>query len=186
MTRLPLLAVAALLWAGAALAQAPATGASGATGAAGAGTSVARGDSKLMTDLAQANMAEIETGKLALEKSSNAEVKSFAQHMIDDHGAALKELHALAQGKGVKLPDGPGLEHKAMATALKATKGDTFDSQYIKRVGVGDHERTIKLLQKVQKDGKDADLKAMAAKMLPTVQQHLDMARQQEKAIAKK
>lgn len=132
----------------------------------------------MLTDLAEANIAEIQTGKLALEKSKNDKVKAFAQQMVDDHTKALSELQTLAQSKGVKLPDDTDLQHKAMATALKALSGDAFDAQYMKRVGVGDHQRTVKLLQKVQKDAKDADMKAMAAKMLPTVQQHLLTAEQ--------
>jgi len=53
--------------------------------ASGTGAMVSRDDSKLMTDLAHANIAEIESGKLALEKSKNEEVRKFAQHMVDDH-----------------------------------------------------------------------------------------------------
>lgn len=137
-----------------------------------------RGDRQLLEDLAQANMAEVDTGKLALEKSQNADVKKFAQHMIDDHGKALGEVQALAQAKNVKLPDGAGPVAKTKATALKALSGNTFDKEYTKHAGVGDHENTLKLLQKIQKDAKDADLKALAAKMQPTVEQHLGMAKQ--------
>ncbi|MDB5945173.1 MAG: hypothetical protein JWQ33_199 [Ramlibacter sp.] len=191
MTRLSAAAIAALLCAGSAFAQAPAaTGSSssgsGTTSGTGANAKVARADSKMMTDLAEANIAEIETGKLALDKTKNDQIKTFAQQMIDDHTSAQKDLQTLAQSKGVKLPAGTDLEHKAMATALKALSGNTFDNQYVKRAGVGDHERTIKLLQKVQKDGLDADMKALAAKMLPTVQQHLQMAQQLAAASAKK
>ena len=64
---------------------------------------------------------------------------------------------------------------KTKATALKALSGNLFDKEYAKRAGVGDHESTVKLLQKIQKDGKDSDLKALADKMLPTVEHHLDM-----------
>lgn len=150
------------------------TSARGNTGTAG-NSSVARADSRVMVDLAQANFAEIETGKLALEKSQNEDVKKFAQHMIDEHTKAQQELQTLAQSKGVKLPDGTDLQHKTMATAMKALSGNTFDNQYMKRVGVNDHQRTIELLQKAQKS-QDPEIKAMADKMIPTVQSHLKMA----------
>jgi putative membrane protein len=136
-----------------------------------------RSDRKMLQDLAQGNMAEVEAGKMALEKSQNAEVKKFAQQMVDDHGKALGEVQALATAKNVTLPDGPGAMAKTKATALKALSGNLFDKEYAKRAGVGDHESTVKLLQKIQKDGKDSDLKALASKMLPTVEQHLDMAK---------
>lgn len=136
-----------------------------------------RADSRLIEDLAENNRAEIAAGKLALEKSQNAEVKKFAQQMIDDHSKALTEIQSLAQTKGIKLPDGTGVVNKTRETALKALSGETFDKQYSKRAGIGDHEKTVKLLQKIQKDARDPELKAMAAKMLPGVQEHLQMAK---------
>lgn len=152
----------------------------------GTGTMVSRDDSKMMTDLAHANIAEIETGKLALEKSQNEQVRKFAQHMIDEHTSALKELQTLAQAKGVTLPDGTDLKHKTMATALKVMSGNSFDTQYMKRAGVGDHQQTIELLQKTQKNAKDPELKAMATKMLPTVREHLKMAQEGVVAVSAK
>jgi putative membrane protein len=162
-----------------------------AAGGAGSGASagaagMSKADAKMLSDLAEANIAEIQTGKLALEKGKNEQAKSFAQKMIDEHTAALKELQTLAQSKGVKLPEDTDLHHKAIATALKPLSGDTFDSQYVKRVGVDDHQRTVALLQKVQKGAQDPELKAMAGKMLPTVQQHLQMAQKLSTATAAK
>ena len=137
-----------------------------------------RGDRKMLEDLAQGNMAEVDAGKMALEKSQNAEVKKFAQQMVDEHGSALADVQALARAKNATLPDGAGAMAKTRATALKALSGNLFDKEYAKRAGVGDHESTLKLLQKIQKDGKDADLKALAAKMQPAVEHHLEMAKQ--------
>lgn len=166
-----------------ALAALPATAQTSST--TGAGTSstatdagkLARADKGMLDDLAQANIAEVEAGKMALEKSQNAEIKKFAQHMVDDHTSALAEVQALARAKNVTLPDGPGAMAKTKATALKALSGNLFDTEYAKRAGVGDHEATIKLLNKIQKDAKDADLKALAGKMLPKVEGHLEMAK---------
>ncbi len=136
-----------------------------------------RGDAKLLGDLAQGNMAEVESGKLALEKSSDAATKKFAQMMIDDHTAALGEVEKLATSKGVTLPTGPSVMQKTKATGLKALSGNLFDKEYAKHAGVGAHESTVKLLKKIQKDGKDADLKALADKLLPKVEGHLAEAK---------
>ncbi|MEO5794953.1 MAG: DUF4142 domain-containing protein [Rhodoferax sp.] len=144
---------------------------------------LASADSRMLGNLAQANRAEVEAGKLALEKSQNPDIKKFAQTMVDAHGKALSEVEQLGAAKNVKLPDGVGVMHKAKETAMKALSGKTFDSQYVKRMGVGDHESAVKLLQDIQKNGKDADLKALADKMLPDVQHHLDTAKQMETQI---
>lgn len=166
---------------------APAVGPMGNTTTASAAadaSKLASADRRMLGNLAQANRAEVEAGKLALEKSQNPDVKKFAQTMVDDHSKALSEVEQLGAAKNVKLPDGVGVMHKTKETALKALTGKTFDSQYMKRAGVGDHESTVKLLQDIQKNGKDADLKALADKMLPDVQHHLEMANQMATQIA--
>lgn len=138
---------------------------------------VSASDGRLIVDLAQANMAEVESGKLALEKSSDPATKKFAQMMIDDHSAALGEVEKLATSKNVTLPSGPSVMQKTKATGLKALSGNLFDKEYAKHAGVGAHESTVKLLKKIQKDGKDADLKALADKLLPKVEGHLAEAK---------
>jgi putative membrane protein len=172
------LSAAPTVWAQSSTTPAPATKAETAS-------KLERGDRQMLEDLAQGNMAEVDAGKMALEKSQNAEIKKFAQQMVDDHGSALADVQALARAKNVTLPDGPGPMAKTKATALKALSGNLFDKEYAKRAGVGDHESTLKLLQKIQKDGKDGDLKALAAKMQPTVEHHLMMAKDLAAAAAK-
>jgi putative membrane protein len=138
---------------------------------------IAEADREMMVDVAQANLAEIATGKLALDKSLDPKIDKFAQQMIDDQTKALDDLKKIAQSKGVEIPSEPDLAHKAMSIALKATTGDFFDKQYIEHAGVGDHRRTIDLLKKVPRESKDADLKSYAGKVLPVVERHLAMAR---------
>ena len=137
-----------------------------------------RADQTLLRDIAQANLAEIENGKIALDKSKDEQVRMFAQQMVNDHGTAMKDVEQLAQAKGMSLPDDPDVKHKTMALALKAMSGDTFDKQYMSQAGVGDHRRTHDRLQKTQRQAKDADLKALATKMIPVVLGHLTKAQQ--------
>jgi predicted outer membrane protein len=153
-------------------------GASGAAGAAASGGSMAKADQKILMTMAQANMAEIEAGKLAQSKSQNDQVKAFAQQMIDDHTKALSDVQALAQQKGVTLPTEPDAKHKAMAAKLEKMSGDAFDKAYMAQAGVSDHKNVHAMLLKDEKRAKDADLKALAAKMTPVVEQHLKSAQQ--------
>jgi putative membrane protein len=145
-----------------------------------------RSDAALLKDIAQANIAEVETGKLAVEKSTNPEIKKFAQMMVNDHSKGLADVKTLASASGTELPDGPDAKHKAVMVEFKALKGDTFDSRYVKQAGVDDHEATEKLLKKTQAEAKDADLKALAGKMLPIVQGHLQHAQSLASNSAKK
>jgi putative membrane protein len=138
-----------------------------------------KGDQDIVTQMAIANMAEVEMGKLAQSKGTSAEVKTFAQQMVDDHTKALGEVTALAQAKGVTLPTALDAKHKAKADKLAGMSGDAFDKAYMKDAGVKSHQEVHKMLSRWQTTAKDADVKALAAKMLPTVEQHLHSAQAQ-------
>jgi predicted outer membrane protein len=134
-----------------------------------------RADAKHLKDLAIANMAEVETGKLALEKAQDPKVKEFAQHMVDDHSKMLDEVKNLAQSKGVELPGAPDAKHDKVMKKLQSASGADFDRQYM-RAMVKDHRDALKLTQRTAKGAKDPDLKAAAQKAAPDIQEHLKMA----------
>lgn len=157
-------------------------GTSGAAGATAAAGSLSKGDQKILEKMALANMAEVEAGKMAQTKSQNEQVKSFAQQMIDDHGKALADVQQLAQQKGVTLPTEPDAKHKAMAVRLDKMSGDAFDKAYMAQAGVSDHKQVHAMLMQDQKRAKDPDVKALAEKMAPAVEQHLKSAEQMHMA----
>ncbi|QNA98612.1 DUF4142 domain-containing protein [Massilia sp. Se16.2.3] len=152
------------------------SGAAGATAAGGA--TMSKADSKGIMDMAMVNMAEIEMGKLAQSKSQSAEVKTYAQQMIDDHTKGLQEVQTVAQAKGITLPTELDAKHKAMSAKLAKLSGDAFDREYMKVGGVASHKEAHALLKKNEKSAKDADVKGLATKMMPTVEQHLKAAQQ--------
>jgi putative membrane protein len=138
---------------------------------------VSRQDAKAIRNLAEANRAEVDAGKLALQKARSEDVKKFAQHMVDDHGRMLEEVQQLAESKGIKLPDGVGVKNKAQEKKLEMASGDKFDKDYIAAM-VKDHQTDLKELQKISKNAKDPELKAAADKAASTVKQHFEMAKQ--------
>ncbi|WP_020653720.1 DUF4142 domain-containing protein [Massilia niastensis] len=156
------------------------TGASGAGASAPAAAKAKLGsaDRKALTDMAMSNMAEIETGKLAVSKSQNADIKAFAQQMVDDHTKAQADVAALAQAKGVTLPTELDAKHKAKGAMLEKLSGEEFDRAYLKQSGMADHRDAHGKLKKGMKSAKDADVKALASKMSPVVEQHLKAAEQ--------
>jgi putative membrane protein len=153
--------------------------AAGATATAG---SLSKADQKMLMDMAQGNMAEVETAKLAQSKSQNDQVKTFAQQMIDDHTKALAEVQQLASSKGVTLPTEPDKKHKAIADKLAGLSGAAFDKSYMKQAGLADHKKMHSLLATAQSKAKDPDIKALAAKLMPIVDQHLKAAQQMASA----
>ena len=67
-------------------------------------SATATSDPDFIKEAAMGGMAEVELGKLAATKATNAEVKKFAQMMVTDHSKANDELKALAAKKGIAAP----------------------------------------------------------------------------------
>jgi putative membrane protein len=138
---------------------------------------LSHGDKKFLDAAAHAGHTEIEGSKLAQSKSSNSDVKSFADEMIKDHTRVGDELDQLAASKDVKVPTEPSLTQKAKLEMLDAYSGANFDKHYAKEIGVSAHEDTVKLFRKASKEAKDPDVKAFAEKTLPGLEHHLEMAK---------
>src|SRR5438105_14466565 len=114
------LASAALMASGTASAQQEKEKQSGATSASQKSDKVGSNtDANRLKDLAQANMAEIEAGKLAAQKAQGAEVKKFAQRMVDDHSKQLEVIKKLAQAKAIELPTAPDAKHEGAMKKLQ-------------------------------------------------------------------
>ncbi|MFP5392832.1 MAG: DUF4142 domain-containing protein [Gammaproteobacteria bacterium] len=144
--------------------------------AADSGKALSAADQKLVASMAMANMAEIQTGKMAQQKTQNEQVKSYAQRMIDDHTRALNEVQQLAQNKGMTLPTELDKAHKDKAAKLEKLSGEQFDRAYMAQTGVADHKKTHALVSMGADKARDPDVKALAARLQPAVDEHLRMA----------
>ena len=137
------------------------------------GIAVDKDDAKFATEAANGGMAEVALGKLAQQKSTNAEIKNFAAMMVTDHGKVNDELMALAKTKKITLPATVDADHQKKMDDLSKMNGKDFDKAYVDAM-VDGHKKTLDLMQNGAKNCKDADLKAFAAKTAPAVQMHLD------------
>jgi len=137
---------------------------------------VTGGDLAFMNDAAPGSMAEVELGRMAAKQAANAEVKRFAARMIADHTKAGDELKKLAQQKKVVLPAEVNPAHKEIMAKLSKLNGAEFDRAYVMAM-VADHEKDVAAFESVAKGAVDADVKAFAAKTLPTLKEHLQMIR---------
>ncbi len=134
-------------------------------------------DTDFMKKAAQAGTMEIEASKLAQQKATDSAVKDFAARMVKDHQAAADDLKQLASRKNVTLPSTPDASDRATLDALKGLDGAAFDRRYADTVGVQAHVQAVTLFRGASQTASDTDVKAFAAKTLPTLEHHLDMAR---------
>ncbi|SAL43714.1 DUF4142 domain-containing protein [Caballeronia humi] len=167
----------------ASLAQAQGEAASDATKAASAMSATEKlspGDQQFIQDAGQSGATEIAASKLALSKSSDAQVKRFAQRMIADHAKLARNLDILAKRHGITAA--PSAD-SAVIGSLQNLQGAEFDKAYIEKV-VGGHQKAVELFKKESESGNDAQLKTAATRALPIIQHHFEMAQQLAKAKA--
>ena len=133
-------------------------------------------DRNFVQNAAQGGLAEIELGRMAQQRAANSQVKAFGERMVVDHGKANMELMSLISSKGVKLAAQPNHGHQMDAERLGKLSGTNFDLAYMKHM-VEDHEKDVASFEKAASSAMDADVKAFAARTLPTLQAHLLQAR---------
>lgn len=154
--------------------SATSTTATSTTGSAA--TTLSQQDQDFVMKAAQGGMAEVALGQMASTKATNADVKSFANRMVTDHGQANQELQQLATAKGVTLPADMGDEHKKASDHLSGLNGAEFDKMYMSHM-VDDHDKDVSEFEKASQSAQDPDVKAWAAKTLPTLKEHQKMAK---------
>ena len=139
---------------------------------------------KFLATAMQDGIAEIAVCRLALDKSANPAVRSFAERMIKDHSNIDDAISRLAQSKNIKLPDDASLKQKATYELLKARSGSSFDETFMKH-NVSDHEQDIQDFTDEAGGASDLDVKSFASTTLKTLQEHLELARQVSSALPK-
>jgi len=144
--------------------------------------SVSAGDRKFIEKAAKGGMAEVEIGRLAQEKASSAQVMQFAKRMVDDHSKANDQLKGLAALKGVTLPSEMDKGDRRDMDKLAKKSGADFDREYMKHM-VSNHKKDVSEFKDEAKSAKDADVKTFAASTLPTLEQHLELAKSTEAAL---
>ncbi len=119
-----------------------------------------------------AALCELASARLAAERGSTDEVKKFAVQMMNDHTKANQELMALAVASRMALPNTPPITGQAEEAALAGLTGEKFDKCYIKGQ-LAAHIQAVGLFEAEAERGLDPQLKAWAAKTLPTLKHHL-------------
>jgi putative membrane protein len=150
------------------------------------GTAFAATSNDFVDSAAAGGIAEVETSRLALEKSSSADIKAFANMMITDHSKANDELAALAKKHDIEVPDSTTMVKQAKEKILDL-RDESFDAAYANNQ-VKAHEDTIELFKKEANTVTDdkvkgaTELKGFAQKMLPALEKHLEMAKKLQAA----
>jgi putative membrane protein len=149
-----------------------------------AGSALSEQDRTFIQNAAKANQDEIDVGKLAQQKSSNPQVKSYAQTLVDDHTKSLRELENLAGKKGVSITPRQGATAGAEYSQLEGQSGVLFDRTFASQM-VQDHEKAISMFEQALKNTQDPDVRNYINMTLPVLRNHLMQARDIERNVNK-
>ena len=140
-------------------------------------------DASILSQLAQANMMEIQGSKLALKQARSASVKSLAQRLQADHSANLKQGQALASKIGVTATAPDSSAMMSEMSMLQGKTGAAFDSAFVQHE-IQDHQKNIDLLQNsFLPAAQNAELKSMIRATIPKLQAHLTAAQAAERKL---
>jgi len=128
-------------------------------------------DNQFVEKAITGNRFEVESGRLAQSKATDAKLKQFADMMVMDHGNALKDLQGVAQDIKAPMPDKLDAQRQAKLDALKSKDAAAFDAAY-KADMKSSHAETLAMLKTHRASTRNDKLKAWIDKTLPTVEKH--------------
>ena len=144
---------------------------------------MAAADRDFVSLAASGDTFEIETSRLALDKTQAAVVKTFAQHMIDDHTKISDQLRSIARSAGITDMLAMNATHSADLERLRALSGRDFDREYAAQVGVAAHQEAVALFTQTSRTAADAQLRSYAEQTLPHLREHLQQAQTLAKQV---
>jgi putative membrane protein len=148
-------------------------------------------DAQIAAIVVTANQVDIDAGKLAESKSTNADVKSFGKMMVTDHTGVNKSATDLAAKLKLVPEDNPTAQSlkkggEDNVANLKTLSGPAFDKAYVDHE-VAYHQQVIDAMdQTLIPSARNADLKALLVKVRPAFVAHLEHAKGMQSALQKK
>jgi putative membrane protein len=120
------------------------------------------------------DLYEIESSRMALEKTQNEGVRTFAQMMIDHHTGTTEDVTAAARTAGLTPPP-PSLlpPQQQMMDELQPLTGEAFDEAYLDQQRQA-HQSALSLHQNYAEGGDTAELREVASAAVPIIEQHIE------------
>jgi len=134
-------------------------------------------EKEFMANAARGGMLEVQLGNLATQKASSNDVKQFGERMATDHGQLGQKLQQLASNLNVTLPQDLKPEQQAVVSRFEKLTGKAFDRDFMKEM-VNDHVKDISEFERAASQATNPDIKQFVSEALPTLRDHLKMARE--------
>jgi len=143
---------------------------------------ISAADKKFLDDTFSINQGEIMLGRLAEKRGTARPVREFARRMITDHTKALDASRRVASTVHSRLPDAVDVPTKALYDDLSRRSGREFDTAYLDAM-VSGHEEAVRKFEIAANSGQNAAIKDYARTQLPTIKEHLNLARSAQREV---
>jgi putative membrane protein len=139
-------------------------------------------DERLVTILHDTNKEEIQAGRLAQQKGSSPEIKSYGEKLVTDHTKADDQVMAAASKAGVK-PNPSSLSahdkemmqtEKKKMDQMKQLSGAQFDAAFAQEMS-RDHDHMISMLRDARRHV-SPPIKELVEQTIPVLEEHKDLA----------
>ena len=125
---------------------------------------------------AGAGQQMVTLGRKAQMQGFDPAVKRYARRVVDDHRDAMDELRQAARGHRLPLSRAMTAAQQGAVNRLTRLRGPAFDRAYAVQQAEA-HQEAVSLFEAEARGGLDPAFRAFAAAMLPTLREHLRMAR---------
>jgi putative membrane protein len=142
-------------------------------------------EKKFVQKAIEASLGDVEMGRLALEKSTDSQVRHFALQETEDHGKILDDLKQVAQQLQMSVPDAPSPSNLKEIDKLKALSGDAFDPAFLKET-VKRHKDEDKSYRDEMRTTTSPQLKNLITQETQILGNHLQQAQELAQAKGKK
>jgi putative membrane protein len=133
-------------------------------------------DAAFAKEAAQSGAAEVRMAQLIVQNAESQALKDFGKRLLEDHTKASQKLSQIASTKGLTAPSQPNEAQQKMLDHLGSLKGAEFD-RVAQKHAIEEHEKAIKLFENAAATCQDPELKSFAQTTLPTLQEHLKLAK---------
>lgn len=130
----------------------------------------------------ETNIAEVQLGKVAIERATTQTVRDLAQMLIAEHQKVMELNRALSTKLGLPVPEQPSAEQQAMGEKIKAQTGAAFDAAYV-AAQVEGHTKSVSKAQQEVSSGSHPEVKAFATEYIPRAQRHLQHSQAAQAAL---
>lgn len=145
--------------------------------------SVSQGENAAATYFTRDSIGDVQLGRLGLDKSKNASVRTVANALVKDHTMTADKGMQVARAIGDSdVKWAPGAGNQMDLTRLNRYSGAEFDREYIKTL-IQAHQQDISMAQDALKFVTDSRLRSYLQTTLQVDRKHLSMAQQAQSKL---